>query len=387
VSRFTAAASLQGDSLDDVCHDVGDTQQQCAYDNRNRNVILHQFLLHVDLWRKPVEELVAQQEQDDADQAINGRHQWSWPEEMGREVAILSEEKVHRACLSGKEKANLEQRNLGNTLGSVRPLIIPKRSTSRDHQLPGVGVAFDRLTKGTLTDPSNRWAKDCAGPRKYIIVGAAEPNLDEATVPDDEINLIAALKRREPVAWNTVVDRHLGEVYSFAFNLCGCDRAVAEELAQETWLAAIDGIERCDAERGTFRNWLLGISRRRVALHFRQLMARKNTVPLDERTEETVDLENAALLPEDVLEQVDRAAAVRAALLVLADDRRAALQYKYLEGLSVEATAVRLGRTTKGVESLLTRARGQMRSLLYHYVAAHDGRQGPIRRMDDEQSR
>jgi len=87
---------------------------------------------------------------------------------------------------------------------------------------------------------------------------------------DDQSSLITALKQRDRSAWSAAVDRHLHEVYGFVFHLVGGDRAVAEDLNQETWAEALDGIDQCDATRGSFRNWLYGIARKRVALHYRR---------------------------------------------------------------------------------------------------------------------
>ena len=69
-------------------------------------------------------------------------------------------------------------------------------------------------------------------------------------------------------------------------------------------------------------------------------------------------------MPEDVLEQVEQRSIVRAAICALPDDRRSVLIWKYIEGLSVDAIASRMGRTAKAVESLLSRAREQVRCLL-----------------------
>ena len=201
---------------------------------------------------------------------------------------------------------------------------------------------------------------------------------------DEQSSLIAALKRREPAAWNAVVDHHLGEVYGFVFHLSGNDRVVAEELTQEAWLEAVASIDRCDPARGCFRNWLLGIARRRVALHFRQRAGRKELRLLDDGMEE---LETSAILPQDVLEQVERASAVRAAMLVLSEDRRTALEWKYLDGLSVDAMAARFGRTAKAVESLLVRARAQMRALLGGDMSDLREWPEPIRSPSHDQSR
>ena len=72
---------------------------------------------------------------------------------------------------------------------------------------------------------------------------------------------------------------------------------------------------------------------------------------------------------------MERTSVVRAAMLVLSEDRRQVLIWKYVEGFSVDAIAVRLGRTAKAVESLLSRTREQMRALLRGYVMpCGDGR-------------
>ncbi len=185
---------------------------------------------------------------------------------------------------------------------------------------------------------------------------------------DDQSSLITALKQRDRSAWSVVVDRHLHEVYGFVFHLVGGDRTVAEDLNQETWLEAMGAIDHCDATRGNFRNWLFGIARKRVALHYRRRTLTANPAPLGDQLEESAEVTDASVLPEDVLEQVERTSVVRAAMLVLADDRRKALVGKYVEGLSVDAIAVRMGKTAKAVESLLSRAREQMRVLLRGYV-------------------
>lgn len=191
----------------------------------------------------------------------------------------------------------------------------------------------------------------------------------------DQSSLIRALKERDCSVWSAAVDRHFHEVYGFVFHLAGGDRAVAEDLNQETWLEALDGIEQCDATRGSFRNWLFGIARRRVALYYRRRALAGNRTSLADQFGEAAKLGDISVLPEDVLEQVERISAVRAAILLLPDDRRQVLLWKYVEGLSVETIAIRLGRTAKAVESLLSKAREQMRGLLRGYMApCGDGR-------------
>ena len=185
---------------------------------------------------------------------------------------------------------------------------------------------------------------------------------------DDQASLITVLKGRERAAWSVAVDRHLHEVYGFVFHLVGGNRAVAEDLSQETWLEAVDGIDQCDATRGSFRNWLFGIARKRVALYYRRRMPVGNAAPQGALFEQTAELADTSILPENVLEQVERTSVVRAAMLALPDDYRKALIWKYTDGLSVDTIAARMGRTAKAVESLLSRARHEMRALLRAYM-------------------
>jgi len=191
---------------------------------------------------------------------------------------------------------------------------------------------------------------------------------------DEQSRLITVLKQRDHSAWSAAVDRHLHEVYGFVFHLVGGDRTVAEDMNQETWLEALDGIDRCNAAQGSFRNWLFGIARKRVALHYRRRALAGNPTSLSDQFGEAAESGDISVLPKDVLEQVERVSVVRAAILLLPDDRRKALIWKYVEGLSVQTIAIRLGRTAKAVESLLSRAREEMRGLLGgHMMPRGDG--------------
>ncbi len=216
--------------------------------------------------------------------------------------------------------------------------------------------------------------KDFFASRKYTYEHA-ETNKGAGVADDEQSSLITDLKRRDRSAWSAAVDRHFREVYGFVFHLVGGDRTVAEDLNQETWLEALDGIDQCNAALGGFRNWLFGIARKRVAMHYRRRALVGNPISLNGQFGEAAELGDVSVLPRDVLEQVERGSVVRAAILLLPDDRREVLLWKYVEGLSVETIAVRMGRTAKAVESLLSRAREQMRGLLGGYVMpCDDGR-------------
>ncbi len=186
---------------------------------------------------------------------------------------------------------------------------------------------------------------------------------------DQEKRLGAKLKLRNPTSWAAVYDRHVREVFGLVFHLVGGDHAVAEELNQEIWLTSLDRIDQFDPSRGSIRGWLFAIAKQQVALHFRRRAIRGVTSAEQTGNDQPFEVPDSSILPDDLMEQTERADAVRAALSLLAEDRREVLILKYVDRLSVGQIAARTAKTTKAVESLLSRARAQMRDLLRWYFA------------------
>jgi RNA polymerase sigma-70 factor (ECF subfamily) len=184
---------------------------------------------------------------------------------------------------------------------------------------------------------------------------------------NDEHRLVRAMARRDRAAWAAMYDRHVSDIFSVLYHLVGGDRATAEDLNQEVWLLAIQQIDNFDSRRGEFRDWILGIARHRAIRHHRR------GLPRDHVAEDSLYDRSDALPPLDQLEGGERADVVRAALLCLSDDRRHVVRLKYVEGLSVSDIAAQTGRSAKGVESLLSRAREQLRTLLRPYFSNPTG--------------
>ena len=185
---------------------------------------------------------------------------------------------------------------------------------------------------------------------------------------DDESRLVEGLKGRERWAWDTLYASRVSELYGFVFHLMHPNRSNAEEMHQDVWLAAARGVEEYDPARGTLRDWLLGIARKRVAQYYRRRYAERNRT-MKPREETCLEVEEpaSAVVPEECVQQVERAAVVRAALLAMPEDRRKVLLEKYVVGSPVHEIAERSGRTDKAVESLLSRAREQLRRLVRWY--------------------
>ena len=193
---------------------------------------------------------------------------------------------------------------------------------------------------------------------------------------DDELRLVRAMARRDRSAWNAMYERHVRDVFGMVYHLVGGDRHVAEDVNQEVWLLAIEQFDRFDPGRGRFRDWLLGIARHRALRQHRGAPGQAVRVEPDGLPD--------GLPPPDLLEGRERADVVRAALLCLHDGSRKVLLAKYAEGLSVAEIAAQTGRSAKAVESLLSRARSQLRALLRPYFSHPTG--GPRREPTDARS-
>jgi RNA polymerase sigma-70 factor (ECF subfamily) len=184
---------------------------------------------------------------------------------------------------------------------------------------------------------------------------------------NDDLRLVRAMARRDRFAWSAMYQRHVRDVYGLIYHLAGGDHQVAEEVNQEVWLLAIERFDRFDPAKGGFRDWLLGIARHRALRHYRRTQGQVVECRHDGLSDE--------LSPPEMMEGKERADVVRAALLSLHEGSRKVLLAKYSEGLSIAAIAAHTGRSAKAVESLLSRARSQLRAVLESYFSPATGGQ------------
>jgi RNA polymerase sigma-70 factor (ECF subfamily) len=163
------------------------------------------------------------------------------------------------------------------------------------------------------------------------------------------MELIPLLRAGDETAWRQFCDRFGVALYRYCYWLMSGDAAAADDLRQETLLAAVSGIERYRREVPLFA-WLCGIARHKAADELRR--RRRHT-----SLEEAGETPDASASPEASAEMAERRADVVETLWSLPEDYRTALVARYAEGESVESVAARLGRSYKAAESVLSRAR------------------------------
>jgi RNA polymerase sigma-70 factor (ECF subfamily) len=189
---------------------------------------------------------------------------------------------------------------------------------------------------------------------------------------------IDSLLRCDQAAWGALYDAHVREIYAFVNHLLEGDRGSTDDVNQDVWLQAMSSIGKFDNHRGELRDWLFGIARRRVAFHFRKRLA-SAAVSLSNCPSELALADGELLLPEEVMERLERKHLVQAAFIAIPEVHRHVLYQKYVHGHSVQEIAAAMQLTVKAVESLLWRARGRLRSLLGSYFQPASREEGMLR--------
>ena len=171
----------------------------------------------------------------------------------------------------------------------------------------------------------------------------------------EEVARLQAAARGRPDAVRWLLDEVAPVVHGFVWARVAGERQVAEDLLQETLLAAVAS---ADSFRGdsALSSWMCGIARHLVARHWeterKADVARSRLQLVPDVTEVTVEQE--VLDREEVAAALGRLPAVHRQVLVL----------KYLDELPVQDIAEQLGRTRVQVQSLLQRAREGLRKEL-----------------------
>ena len=172
-------------------------------------------------------------------------------------------------------------------------------------------------------------------------------------LPDPEL-IARVLAIDDRAAFGELVRRHQSAVRRFLRHLCRSDAALADDLAQESFVQAYRSLHRFRG-RSSFLTWLLGIAHN----HWRNAWRRRReTVPVDE------DTASGALHAPTA--DVDLRHDLTLALQHLSPDEQVAIHLGYQQGLSHQEIAVLLEWPLGTVKTHLARAKEKLR----HHLAA-----------------
>ena len=176
-------------------------------------------------------------------------------------------------------------------------------------------------------------------------------------------DLVAACLRGDQAAWEELVRSHAALVYA-VIRRCGIGGAEADDLVQEVWAAAWDGLASVRHEPA-LRGWLATVAARTVARVLRR-RARRPSVGGEAYEDAAARAPDPAPPPEQAAVERERDAAVWAAIGALSErDRRLVHALFYDPAApSYAAIAARLGVSPETVGPLRTRCLRRLRAAL-----------------------
>jgi RNA polymerase sigma-70 factor, ECF subfamily len=163
-------------------------------------------------------------------------------------------------------------------------------------------------------------------------------------------------------AFEVVLERHADAAFSLAYRICG-RRSVAEDIAQESFLALWRSGERYDRARGSVRTWTLGIVHNRAIDALRRSGTHDRRRASDEGIEETLE---ASERTEDQAVENAVSSEIRGALGELPSDQRKVIELAYFGGFTHTEIASMLdtpvgtvkGRMRLGLQKLRSQLQG-----------------------------
>jgi RNA polymerase sigma-70 factor (ECF subfamily) len=163
-------------------------------------------------------------------------------------------------------------------------------------------------------------------------------------------------------AFEQIVRRYQRPVLSLLVRLTG-DRALAEDLAQETFVKAFRNLAAFDVTR-RLSAWILRIAHNTGIDAMRRRRIRAVSLDTGPRPDDTTPAEPAAPVTPDPVERVALQRALEAALATLRPDQREAVALRYEEGLSFDEIGQVLRIPEVTARSHVHRARKELARLL-----------------------
>ncbi len=211
------------------------------------------------------------------------------------------------------------------------------------------------------------------------------PPLRDPKTADDDARLAERLRAGEEAAFAELVDRYGTSLLGVA-RMYVKDRAAAEEVVQETWLAVLQGIDRFEG-RSSLKTWIFRILANRAKTRGQR---ESRTVPFsmaaaadDASAEPSVEPERffgrdsetpfawaapPVGWPEDKALSRETLEVVRKAIDGLPDAQREVIRLRDVAGWTPEEVAAALEITDGNQRVLLHRARSVVRAALEQYL-------------------
>lgn len=168
---------------------------------------------------------------------------------------------------------------------------------------------------------------------------------------------MAAIAGGDREAFSLAVMRFARSLANYAYRMLG-NEAEAEDVTQEAMFRLWTQAERWDPARASLSTWL-----HRITHNLCIDLIRKNRL-LTGQDDERLDDESNAAGHEEAFDQGAMSDRLHAAIATLPERQRSALVLTHFQGLSNRDVAIILDISVGALESLLARARRQLKCLL-----------------------
>jgi RNA polymerase sigma-70 factor (ECF subfamily) len=222
--------------------------------------------------------------------------------------------------------------------------------------------------------------------RHVAEAGAYAPSLEDT-------QLVAALRRGDERAFASLLDMYHSSLVRLAMVYVG-SRAVAEEVAQETWLGVIKGIDRFES-RSSLKTWVF-----RILTNTAKTRAEREgrTIPFSSLASETESGESAVeperfieagaarwaghwqtppsswdTIPEASLLAKETTACIEEAIELLPEMQRQVITLRDIQGWDSEEVCSLLELSEGNQRVLLHRARSKVRAALERHLTGQAG--------------
>jgi RNA polymerase sigma-70 factor (ECF subfamily) len=189
----------------------------------------------------------------------------------------------------------------------------------------------------------------------------------------DDFELVKRLKNGDDDAFPIVMEKYQKLVLNCSFKFLR-NRESAEDITQEVFLEVFESIYSFRGE-SRLSTWIYRIAVTKCLNHLKSQRRKKRLAVLvslfeGERTEERLS-SPGDMSPDQELQNQERASILQWALAKLPDNQRIALTLSKYDELSYEEVGSVMNTSISSVESLIHRAKTNLRKILLGYYKEH----------------
>ncbi|MDX6443059.1 MAG: hypothetical protein QOH71_133 [Blastocatellia bacterium] len=198
----------------------------------------------------------------------------------------------------------------------------------------------------------------------HELILKGQPGAFAASLMNSSADLVARACRGDQEAFRLIFERYSRPVISFIYDMVS-DRALADELTQETFVRAFRSLHALQQE-ARFSTWLFGIAKNVARESLRTRAKDSRNVDLEDKS--VLDLSDRGPVPVSQLLNKELNEMIQRSLALLDDDKRLVFTLKVFQQCTYEEIADITGFSIPKLKTDLHRARSEMRKRISPYV-------------------